>query len=71
VGSVRRNYKRVQSGELKEYRGYEGIQRNTREYNRVVEVSSDGSQASSLGVSSQKKTTVPQIVICELLQQVV
>jgi hypothetical protein len=46
---------------------YKGIRGRTREYNGVVEFSSAGSQNSSRGVSSQKKTAECQILVCELL----
>jgi hypothetical protein len=45
---------------------YEGVQRVTEEYNGVQR-STVGSQNSSSGVSSRKKMTVCEIVICELL----
>jgi hypothetical protein len=64
VDSVPRIYKRAQSEELKEY---DGLQRGRSEYSGVVEFSSAGSQNSSSGLSSRKKMSVCQIVICELL----
>jgi hypothetical protein len=76
VGSVPRNYKRAQSEEWVEYKGvqrsaeeykeYEGVRRSTREYGGVQRTSI-GSQNNSIGVSSRKKMTVCQIVICEML----
>jgi hypothetical protein len=57
VGSMPKNYKRAESEEFKEYervQGSNGVQRSTREYNRVVKFSSVGSQNTSNGMSSRR-----------------
>jgi hypothetical protein len=63
MGSMPRSYKRVPSEEQR----IEGVERSRREYNGVVEFSSFGSQNNFSGVSSRKKITLYQTVICELL----
>jgi hypothetical protein len=64
VGSVPKNYGTI--------RIIGGVWRSTKDYERMqrssgVQFSSVGSQNNSRGVSSRKKMTVCQIVICELL----